>query len=270
MVLKNILKENPKSILIEDSCDQKGRPLFTSFLNCFSAKGFKVHLMNYDFLLSPPQQIDKFQNFSDDPLGYDSDSVASEKSLPLWIEQCTDQNVQYLIAIDSLSPLLLKLPVADIFSVIRRVNQTKNIHMIALVHRDVHSKETLHQLNYCFSCHLRIGTYANKPRCKGRLKSVGGKIIDSDELYDINPEGELTNIEEFQTEINNKLETVLTTAIPKSTFRLGLNQNEETARSKVVLPYIRKPNKLDDKGKIFYEAENDDWEDEDPDDDLEI
>ena len=107
-----------------DSCDQKGRPLFTSFLNCFSAKGFKVHLMNYDFLLSPPQQIDKFQNFSDDPLGYDSDSVASEKSLPLWIEQCTDQNVQYLIAIDSLSPLLLKLPVADIFSVIRRVNQT--------------------------------------------------------------------------------------------------------------------------------------------------
>jgi len=63
---------------------------------------------------------------------------------------------------------------------------------------------------------------------------------------------------------------VQSNATPKSTFRLGLSQNEESARSQVVLPYIRKPINTDTRGKIFYEAENEDWEDEDPDDDLEI
>lgn len=53
------------------------------------------------------------------------------------------------------------------------------MNIIALVHDDVHSKETLHNLSYCFSCHLKPTNNENKLRCIGRLKSSGGKIIDS-------------------------------------------------------------------------------------------
>ena len=51
--------------------------------------------------------------------------------------------------------------------------------IIALVHSDVHSKEILHSLDHCFSCHLKSTTHTNKPRCIGRFKGSGGKIVDS-------------------------------------------------------------------------------------------
>lgn len=270
MVLKNILKESPKSILIEDSCNSRGRPLFNSLLNHFSNKGFKVHHIQYDFPLEELHTDWAKHDFFSDPLGFDANRVAVEKSLSYWTDQCQDRSIQYVIAIDTLSPLLLRLPTTSIFSTLRQIALRKNVNIIALVHHDVHSKETLHNLSYCFSCHLKPTNNENKLRCIGRLKSSGGKIIDSDEEYSISSEWELSNIKEFQSVAVITQDIVQSNATPKSTFRLGLSQNEESARSQVVLPYIRKPINTDTRGKIFYEAENEDWEDEDPDDDLEI
>jgi len=270
MVLKNVLKENPKSILIEDSCGSKGRPLFNSLLNHFSNKGFKIQHIQYDFPLEKIHTNWTRHDFFSDPLGFNSSNMAFEESLQSVIEECKDKNTQYVVAIDSLSPLLLRLPATDIFSTIRQIILKKNVNIIALVHSDVHSKETLRSLDYCFSCHLKLATHTNKSRCIGRLKSGGGKIIDSDEVYCITPKLELTDVENFEQLATNTPDAGLPNVTPKSTFRLGLNQNEESARSKVVLPYIRKPSNAESKGKIFYEAENNDWEDEDPDDDLEL
>lgn len=54
-----------------------------------------------------------------------------------------------------------------------------------------------------------------------------------------------------------------------TTFKLSLEDNEKETRSQVVLPYLKTTQAP--KGAIFYEPDNnDDWDDEDPDDDLEI
>ncbi|XP_046673197.1 elongator complex protein 5 [Homalodisca vitripennis] len=53
------------------------------------------------------------------------------------------------------------------------------------------------------------------------------------------------------------------------TFKLGLEDEEKRARSELVLPYLKtaKPGS----GEIVYEPDaNDDWDEEDPDDDLNI
>ena len=146
MVLKNILEESPKSILIEgklnqlewfpfqhyklillfiflflDSCNSRGRPLFNSLLNHFSNKGFKVHHIQYDFPLEELHTDWAKHDFFSDPLGFDANRVAVEKSLSYWTDQCQDRSIQYVIAIDTLSPLLLRLPTTSIFSTLRQI-----------------------------------------------------------------------------------------------------------------------------------------------------
>jgi elongator complex protein 5 len=57
------------------------------------------------------------------------------------------------------------------------------------------------------------------------------------------------------------------------TFNLNLSDSEKKAREQVVLPFMQKGRdaKKSGQGKIFYEAEDeDDFDEEDPDDDLNI
>lgn len=56
-------------------------------------------------------------------------------------------------------------------------------------------------------------------------------------------------------------------------FNLKLSQEEQAARANLTLPYTfhEKSKDNDDKGKIFYQPDDvDDFDEEDPDDDLDI
>ena len=55
-------------------------------------------------------------------------------------------------------------------------------------------------------------------------------------------------------------------------FNLKLSQEEQVARANLTLPYtFHEKSKDDDKGKIFYQPDDvDDFDEEDPDDDLDI
>ena len=56
------------------------------------------------------------------------------------------------------------------------------------------------------------------------------------------------------------------TPLPSSSFNLNLSEKEKEDRSKVEMPYWKKK-----EAKIEYiPDENDDWDDEDPDDDLDF
>lgn len=65
-------------------------------------------------------------------------------------------------------------------------------------------------------------------------------IFMQKDIYKIKGKCELTDIKKFDPNESRNIQP-LTAAnpTPKSTFRLELNQNEEKARSQVVLPYIR-------------------------------
>lgn len=57
-----------------------------------------------------------------------------------------------------------------------------------------------------------------------------------------------------------------------TTFRISLDDKEKESRDKLVLPYLpQNTATASGDSKIFYEFDNvDDWDEEDPDDDLEI
>lgn len=61
-----------------------------------------------------------------------------------------------------------------------------------------------------------------------------------EEQYSITDKWELKDVKEFiETQSAVVTDSLPKSAVPKSTFKLGLNAREEKARSQVVLPYIR-------------------------------
>ncbi|RZB45727.1 hypothetical protein BDFB_008731 [Asbolus verrucosus] len=56
-----------------------------------------------------------------------------------------------------------------------------------------------------------------------------------------------------------------------STFKISLSEKEKESRDNLVLPYLPKDNQEESEGKIYYAFDDiDDWDEEDPDDDLDI
>lgn len=57
-----------------------------------------------------------------------------------------------------------------------------------------------------------------------------------------------------------------------TTFKISLDDKEKQSRDKLVLPYLPQKNEGEKKeSRIFYEFDHvDDWDEEDPDDDLDI
>ncbi|EFX68336.1 hypothetical protein DAPPUDRAFT_301477 [Daphnia pulex] len=271
MILKDILTQPPVSILIQDSCSLKGRPLFLSLIRHYSENGYSIRYFKYDSpLSSETTEMEQLKiSWKKSIVDGNQDVMSVENS---WTSEA--RNDQVLVAIDSLSPLLLNWTVGAIVSALRNLQKTTTVSVIALVHGDVHDKHTLQALNYIFPCHLAVRRAQGRNLCSGTWRKASGKITDSDEYYSITDKWELKDVKEFiETQPAVMPDSLPKSAVPKSTFKLDLNAREEQARSQVVLPYIKKHNESTSepsRRKIIYEVEAPDWDDEDPDDDLEI
>ena len=58
--------------------------------------------------------------------------------------------------------------------------------------------------------------------------------------------------------------------LPSSTFNLSLSEKEKSDRSQVELPYLKQNSDKKESHIEYIPDENDDWDDEDPDDDLDF
>ncbi|KAI9550294.1 hypothetical protein GHT06_000613 [Daphnia sinensis] len=275
MILKDLLKQPLVSILIEDSYSVRGRPLFLSLIHNYSENGYSVRYFKYDSPLSSEKCEMEQVKFTCQTCILKEDQDNSRMSIESsWCSDLANNGDHLVIAIDSLSPLLMNWTVGALASALRNL-QKRRVAVVALVHGDVHDKETLQALNYVFHCHLTVRKTEDRNICSGVLRKGSGKLVDSDEYYSITDRWEIKDVEEVTKPSPNVLvESLPKHAVPKSTFKLDLNAKEEEARSQVVLPYIRKQassaTSETAKGQIIYEAEAPDWDDEDPDDDLEI
>lgn len=128
--------------------------------------------------------------------------------------------------------------------------------------------------------------------CWARFRPTKGKPVYKQEVVRIDKSGEATRVralsvgapageqprgkeDEDEREAVNRL----------TTFNLGLKDEERTARDKVVLPFLKpeqkpeeeeeavriNPRSAEGESKIYYEPDDaDDWDEEDPDDDLDF
>ncbi|KAK2163201.1 hypothetical protein LSH36_84g10035 [Paralvinella palmiformis] len=229
-------------------------------------------------------------NISKDPLGWDGNTTISMESDFLeYLTRIIDLNKKCAVVIDSISNLILHrgasytCRVLHKCSTLQRQKDVETSPVIALIHQDVHDETAMNMI--CHTASTVIDLHPPQSQdysgsCHILHKKSSGKIIKITEQYKINRSyDDIINVEEIKQQfglIDKPQETVADPAA-NLTFNLSLSEKEKLARSKVVLPYIQKPERSDvgvssaGSGKIFYQPdEADDFDEEDPDDDLDI
>ncbi|PNF33968.1 hypothetical protein B7P43_G04669 [Cryptotermes secundus] len=237
-MLSNILTRKQPSTLvcIQDSLEQSGLHLLRAFAqHAVDRKESHVHILCYEH---PTIKMKTgLRNSSEDHVHF-HDCFTDHRG---WIDRLTVSQVICLIHEDTLPDVHVALP----------------------------------QLCHLATTTVKIGSHTQSSRGNPTAsiihKKQGGKILRQVEYYSIDADNRLKS--EILTlvtptvagvnEDENQLPEDLTT------FKLSLGQQEKEARSQLVLPYLRINSEKG--GKVFYQPDAaDDWDEEDPDDDLDI
>ncbi|XP_051919481.1 elongator complex protein 5 [Hippocampus zosterae] len=277
--------------IIQDSGSCSGRRLLWSFIKAALDRTEAVHVLGFevsedelkDGLKGSPIERLHFHNAYSDPLAWTGsaiftvDQFCTERVTKL-IKQ-TSQVKPAILAIDSLSWILRHVSPS---AVCKTLQQLKNggcaANVIGLLHSDMHPRGTVGSL-----CHLATSLITVKTVLRGdhatitkRLKS--GKVLQGEEVFTIRDD--LTVIGQgkpSRTEPQEQM-CISNMADPTAnlTFNLRLSESQREAKEKLALPFVFSKEKKaallhTGSGRIVYEPDaNDDYDQEDPDDDLDV
>ncbi|XP_021926908.1 elongator complex protein 5 isoform X2 [Zootermopsis nevadensis] len=191
-----------------------------------------------------------------------------------------------VVIIDSLMPLIyyngFTKCYRELHSLLTKsVNGLAVSQVVCLVHKDTlpDAHAALPQLCHLAATIVRVGPFTQSSRGNPIAhiihKKQGGKVLKRAEYYFIDADNrvkseDLTVVVPTTTGMNKEM--IDDSNLPQNltTFKLSLGQQEKQARSQLVLPYLRRVNS-EKGGEVFYQPDAaDDWDEEDPDDDLDI
>ncbi|XP_056633141.1 elongator complex protein 5 [Diorhabda sublineata] len=282
-MLSNYLTSIPctKFVLIEDTVHEKGKRIFDFLLKSHLERpNNRIH---YFVFQEPFVRVKtRLQNenlvlhdFVSNNLGWDQ--------LP---EMCfledmiKDVGVDDVIFIDSLAHTIYEYGLAETYRILNLLKNNAGVQqIIALLHQDLleekfkilQSFEHLSTLNL----NLQDRSGSSKKIIQYTYKKVGGKVIKETEEFWFEGEKLITKkIEKLDAK------QILEKSVPSqinpeklSTFKIGLSDADKKSRDELVLPYLPKHESEENQqsGNIFYKFDDvDDWDEEDPDDDLDI
>ncbi|PSN48608.1 hypothetical protein C0J52_18659 [Blattella germanica] len=182
-----------------------------------------------------------------------------------------------VVIIDSLSPLILNIGFANCYRQLHKLMRCKKVmQSVCLVHEDSmpDAHILLPQLQHLATTTIRVEPPSKNskgnPISSLTHKKPGGRVAREVEFYRSEIDGKFTSHK--LEAVKGKLEAPSDeSTLPQdlTTFKLSLGSQEKQARSELVLPYVR--TNEDKGGKVFYQPDaGDDWDEEDPDDDLDI
>ncbi|KAK5638064.1 hypothetical protein RI129_012359 [Pyrocoelia pectoralis] len=250
-----------KFVLIEDCLEHKGKDLLESILRLQAKHSWKIRYFQFEGL------------FKNRPSYLCYDCVSNCKS---WLQGHIDHFVNVvdikdntIIVIDSLVHAVHLYGFKTVYDILKRLISKREIfEIVAVFHEDLDNGFLQYFRNLST---FAIQLQPNSNRVLYFYKKPSGKIIRQTETYSTTNNGILT-CEKIETVDPKKL-VVQAINNPENlaTFKIVLNDEEKALRDKVVLPYLYRDEDEKMDGKIFYELDNtDDWDEEDPDDDLDI
>uniref|UniRef100_A0A1B6HZ91 Elongator complex protein 5 n=1 Tax=Homalodisca liturata TaxID=320908 RepID=A0A1B6HZ91_9HEMI len=278
-------------ILIHDSKEAKGGLLINEFVKQNVRLQNNVHLLSLEKNPVIFKNVSKASNFKHHCFSdYNkwlyskrSDHSSEEHLNPIDVLKDIQKNVKTesktVIVIDSLSLLVLLYPDVSYKSIWNLVNQQvlpgrQQQQVICLIHTDVlpGGKKTLKMFELLATTNLIVFHDKSKSIVTTSHRKASGRIIQTIEEFSTDSATGLISTKEIElskaSKIRNENDNIANID-NDVTFKLGLEDEEKRARSELVLPYLKtaKPGS----GEIVYEPDaNDDWDEEDPDDDLNI
>ncbi|XP_073693601.1 elongator complex protein 5 [Garra rufa] len=282
-------------ILIQDTVKCSGRGFLKCFINAALKRGEDVHVLGFE---SPETEVCAgldhscvqklhFHKGFPDPLGWTSRSSFT-------VDQFTSQHITQLIkdtqrakasvlVVDSLSLVLRHhdpVVICRTLQELRKGGVIKTI--IGLLHSDLHQQGVLGTV-----CHLASTLISVAPTnierhamAKTTRRTKSGKVMQEEECFSVSEDAALSVQAKPRQPGQVQKEPDVSEADPTSnlTFNLRLSEEERKAKGKVALPFVFSQEKKSallsptpGSGRIMYEPDaNDDFDEEDPDDDLDV
>ncbi|XP_028172919.1 elongator complex protein 5 [Ostrinia furnacalis] len=174
------------------------------------------------------------------------------------------------VIIDSVNQMSLCLGWNECLKVINKLRASPNVNKLILVHHtdcsSFGSKLRI-QLNHIASAIVSYDDGSNNN--VHILLKKSGKVVKSSETLSYDVRTSTLKSIPIVKNIKAEDEPEKPSPVNLTTFKIEVDQTEKLEKYKLQLPYMSKIN--EGQGKIFYEPDAvDDWDEEDPDEDLDI
>jgi len=288
-----------KFLLIEDSINQRDDSLFYS---CLKARCNEPCVMEVFLFEHSEEQVEnllqlkkstkakvKYHDFHTNATAWITSQEAPDKNLydKLLHDVISSTNgTKKIVVTDNV--LAFGFDHNEIGHSLFWTKSRKNVvQIIMIVHRELIPEENLKKLHYLAQGRIRMSASTFKPVvdsdkiidvCEVMYKRSNGKVLNQKEMYTIRddfkvdskvwvpPEDDEFSAQDAETEDSKEDQ------FKEVTFNLNLTKKERQDKEALVLPYTKQKENLEaNSSKIFYEPDDaDDFDDEDPDEDLEF
>uniref|UniRef100_A0A1A8EYE1 Elongator complex protein 5 n=1 Tax=Nothobranchius korthausae TaxID=1143690 RepID=A0A1A8EYE1_9TELE len=285
--------DNGGLLVIQDTCRYTGRDLLRSFISAALSKGDVVHVLGFDVdeeelkdgLKTPDSQALHIHSAYADPLGWNNHSAFTINHFNLeeltnLVKQTSDLKPATLV-IDSLSWVLRHVAPPAVCRILHQLRKGGAVRtVIALLHADLHQRGTVGSLSHLASSLITVapGVRANEAVAKITKHLKSGKVIQDEEIFSVNEDLTVIVHSKHPEHKQNDAEEEQMDPTANLTFNLRLSDSEAEAKNKLTLPFVFSKEKKTallhpgmGSGRILYEPDaNDDYDQEDPDDDLDV
>ncbi|XP_029382507.1 elongator complex protein 5 [Echeneis naucrates] len=282
-------------LIIQDSTNCSGQHLLTSFISAVLNRDEFVHVLGFeiseeelrDGLKGSPTQRLHFHNGFTDPLGWTNHPAFTVHQFNLeeltHIVKQTSQLKPATLIINSLSWILRHVSPSAVCKTLQQLKKGGAVRtIIGLLHADMHQKGTVGSVCHLASSVITVapGMKADEAVAKITKRSKSGKVMQDEEIFNIKED--LTVIVQSKpSQTGSKQpdpEEQEMDPTANLTFNLRLSDTEREAKEKLALPFMFSKEKKTallhsspGSGRILYEPDaNDDYDQEDPDDDLDV
>ncbi|XP_059210916.1 elongator complex protein 5 [Centropristis striata] len=282
-------------LIIQDCASYSGRHLLKSFISAALNRDEAVHILGFevseeelkDGLEGSHLQRLHFHNAYTDPLGWTGQPAFTVHQFCLdeitRLVKQTSHPKPVTLVVDSLSWILRHLSTPAVCKTLQQLRKGGAVRaIIGLLHADMHHRGTVGSV-----CHLATSVVTVASGMKGdeavariTKRSKSGKVMQDEGIFSI--KDDLTVIVQSKPSQHGakKADTEDQETDPTAnlTFNLRLSDTEREAKEKLALPFVFSKEKKTallhsgpGSGRILYEPDaNDDYDQEDPDDDLDV
>ncbi|XP_043099279.1 elongator complex protein 5 [Puntigrus tetrazona] len=281
--------------LIQDTVKCTGRGLLRCFINAALKRGEDVHVLGFE---RPETEVcaglDRscvnklhFHKGFPDPLGWTrrssfADTQFTSQDITRLIEDTRRAKASVLV-VDSFSFVLRHrdpLVFCQTLQELRKGGDVKSI--IGLLHSDLHQQGIVGTVCYLATTVISVAPAHNEHQsvAKTTRRTKSGKVMQEEEYFSVSEDASLSVRAKPRQPGHAQKEPDVSEADPTSnlTFNLRLSEEEKKAKEKVALPFVFSQEKKSSllkpfpgSGRIMYEPDaNDDFDEEDPDDDLDV
>nr|XP_045617159.1 elongator complex protein 5-like isoform X1 [Procambarus clarkii]XP_045617160.1 elongator complex protein 5-like isoform X1 [Procambarus clarkii] len=275
----------PRTLLLTDTSEVCGRGLLYALVNSHLRSAISVLYLSTSLPCEEIKQFMKeessakieFLDVASDPCGWDNDKPEISLQQPLH-EIFRNRHIgigggkqRVALVIDKLEDVTRHQDSLDVIRSLHLLSGGDNIEQLILYcGRDIMPESTLSAV-----CHITAAVVhvlpTNPCSCRIILRKPSGKIIKVHEEFSLTQDLQVQDIHLTKSkEASCSLESANAVAIlaAQTTFNLSLTDDQRVAKNNLLLPHTRIQSQG---GEIHYTPDDvDDWDEEDPDDDLNI